>query len=144
MKLWVELTSRMLTIINNTQFLRSVASWVGGVKVRIVTSLVNPVKWYTGVFFVFQRKLESAEKDLHQYESVRRLGLFDHEDSSSETDSIAHLGISRRHSLGGRSDKHADKSRDSTKSKRSSLDQEDLGAKLKTELHRALQVQLRS
>lgn len=86
-------------------------------------------------------KLEAAEKDLKQYEAVSRMGLLSNGDSSFETDSITHLGISRRHSLGGKADKSMDHGKDSRRSSRSQREKDDLTIQLRDELHRALQGQ---
>ncbi|XP_034248279.1 interaptin-like [Thrips palmi] len=87
------------------------------------------------------KKLEAAEKDLKQYEAVTRMGLLSNGDSSFETDSMTHLGISRRHSLGGRAEKSMDHSKDSRRSSKSQREKDDLTVQLRDELHRALQGQ---
>lgn len=68
------------------------------------------------------------------------MGLLSNGDSSFETDSMTHLGISRRHSLGGKADKSIDHSKDSRRSSRSHREKDDLTMQLRDELHRALQV----
>lgn len=69
------------------------------------------------------------------------MGLLGNGDSSFETDSITHLGISRRHSVGGRTDKSLENSKDSTRRSTKSLrERDDLNVQLRDELHRALQV----
>ncbi|KAK3908267.1 Centrosomal protein of 152 kDa [Frankliniella fusca] len=87
------------------------------------------------------RKLESAEKDLRQYEAVSKMGLLNNGDSSFETDSITNLGISRRHSLGGRADKSIDTNRDTSRRSKSQRERDDLTIQLRDELQRALQGQ---
>lgn len=87
-------------------------------------------------------KMESMEKDLRQYEAVSKMGLLHNGDSSFETDSITHLGISRRHSLGGRTEKSMISSKDSPRRSSKTLqEQSDLNIQLRDELHRALQGQ---
>lgn len=94
-------------------------------------------------FFPVQNKLQVAERDLKQYETVSKMGLLSNGESSFETDSITHLGISRRHSLSGRTERGIDSSKDSTRrSTKSQRDRDDLNMQLRDELHRALQVKL--
>ncbi|XP_026276703.1 trichohyalin isoform X1 [Frankliniella occidentalis] len=85
-------------------------------------------------------KLESAEKDLRQYEAVSKMGLLHNGDSSFDTDSITNLGISRRHSLGGRTDT-MDTNRDTSRKSKSQRERDDLNMQLRDELQRALQGQ---
>ena len=89
-----------------------------------------------------QSKLKASERDLKQYETVSKMGLLSNGESSFETDSITHLGISRRHSLGARTERGRDCSKDDTRqSSKSQRDRDDLNIQLRNELHRALQVQ---
>ena len=98
-------------------------------------SIVLSIKAWT----FFQSKLESAEKDLRQYEAVSKMGLLHNGDSSFDTDSITNLGISRRHSLGGRT-VTMDTNRDTSRKSKSQRERDDLNMQLRDELQRALQV----